>query len=95
MKTDIKLTQVSTSQVIELGRCELIAVYLTSSAAENATVIVYDGHNTTGKKIHNISVPASTSHDFDPLSNLILENGLYIKLYAGADSCLVLTRSLE
>lgn len=95
MVSDIKLTTLATDQVVEMERCELVDLWLTATSGGAATCDVYDGHNTTGKKILVASCVASGSFHLNPKEPIPLENGLYIDLGSNVASCLVLSRRRE
>ena len=88
----VKQTVVATSQVVERERCELVDFWLTAADGAITACDIYDGQNTTGKKILSPAAVASGSFHLNPKEPIVCENGLFIQLLTAFASCLVLSR---
>jgi hypothetical protein len=85
--------RVTVDMVLCEKECELLFAYLVPSAA-NASVILYDGENTTGRKIVNLKSAAITGHPFKPPVPIYCSKGLFVDVGLNVSSVLVMWRGL-
>ena len=72
---------VTVNGVLSQGSCYLKYAYLVVSAASTDTHL-YNGQNTTGRKIATLEAAVATGHEFRPPEPVYCDKGLYIEVGA-------------
>ncbi|RLG91226.1 hypothetical protein DRO34_04350 [Candidatus Bathyarchaeota archaeon] len=91
----IKWSWVTIDQVVHNKRCILYDTILIATSGGTADVAIYDGVNTTGKKLCKLYAPASDIRGLHPRVPIFLENGLYIDVGSNVEGVLVLSQGAE
>lgn len=81
-------------ELLSLGPCEVLYVYLVVSAASTDTSI-YDGENTTGTLIATFVAAAVTGHEFSPPKPVYCRKGLYVDIGTNVTGMFVQWRELD
>lgn len=79
--------------LLNRGPCELHSAYLVVSAASTDSAI-YDGTDTSGRKITDLRAAAVTGHHFKPKEPIYCQSGLYVDVGTNVSGILVQWRKL-
>jgi hypothetical protein len=85
---DYSWEYVRTSRAVHTGPCELVFAELDPKAA-GADATLYNGTNTTGKKIVGIQASAKTNRHFKPKVPIYCNKGLYVSIGSNVTGVLV------
>ena len=90
---NVKSSWVTFSQKVEIQKSFLVSAVIVASAAGAATADIYNGGDTSGKKICTLSAAASEMGNLNIRADILCENGIYINVGSNVTGVLILTRS--
>lgn len=94
MVEEVKKTWVKTSQTIEVQRCILVDLWVTSTADGVAGVTIYDSASVGERETLVLKVPVNQTYHLSPEVPIVLDNGLSISLDYNVYGVLVLSKAL-
>lgn len=93
LSKDTAWEYVTTDRELQSGHCELVFAEMEPSAS-GADVTLYDGTNTSGKKIIGLQASTKTNRPFKPKEPLYCDKGLYVDIGSNVTGVLVVWRGL-